>query len=443
MKQNPDFPGSGIPVFLLMSLLVLAISCKKPDDSKNNPKTLASVSTSPVTNIGEYSAVGGGNVTKTGNDNVTARGVCWSTSPEPNLMDPHTTDGTGSGVFSSNLINLIPGTPYYVRAYATNNQGTAYGAQVQFTSEGNNTLPQLSTSQPANVTVNTADLGGHISSAGTSPVTDRGICWALFANPTIQDNKISCGSDTGSFTATITSLASNTPYFTRAYATNLSGTAYGNEIQFTTGGGTGTSCPGMATFVDTRDGQVYPTVQIGSQCWMKKNLNIGSVIEIHVDQDPTTYQKWCYGNVSGNCDIYGGLYQWDEIMQGSTQIGIQGICPDGWHIPTDGEFATLTYYLGGYDQSGEKMKEAGFIHWDPPNTGANDSSGFSALPGGYRYSAADSLTYGIRQYGYFWTSSGTQGNVVWVRLFSFNTGVQERTALFHLDGGSLRCIKNQ
>jgi uncharacterized protein (TIGR02145 family) len=80
---------------------------------------------------------------------------------------------------------------------------------------------------------------------------------------------------------------------------------------------------------------------------MKKNLNIGNVIELHVDQDPTKFEKWCYGNVSGNCDVYGGLYQWEEIMQGSTQIGLQGICPPGWHVPTDGEYATLTYYLGG------------------------------------------------------------------------------------------------
>ena len=430
--------------FALACCLIFLSTCTKektPMEKVEPPKALPTVTTTAVTNISNQAAVSGGNVTSDGNATVSGRGVCWSTSPEPKITGDHTTDGAGTGIFTSNLINLLPGTPYYVRAYATNIEGTAYGAEVQFQTTGTSGPPLVTTANPVNVTQATADLGGHVTSQGATPVTERGVCWSLTILPTTSDNKQSCGSDTGVFVTTVTGLAPNTPYYVRAYAINSAGTSYGISKAFNTSPGGAQSCPGLATFTDPRDGQIYPTVQIGSQCWMKKNLNIGSVIELHLDQDPTKFEKWCYGNVSGNCDLYGGLYQWEEIMQGSTQIGVQGICPPGWHVPTDGEFATLTTYLGGYDLAGEKMKEAGFTNWDPPNTGANDSSGFSALPGGYRYTI-DSLTYGARQYGYFWTSSGTQGNVAWVRLLSFNTGTQERTALFHHDGGSLRCLKN-
>jgi uncharacterized protein (TIGR02145 family) len=439
-----NYLNTAARLFIISALLSGIFSCdkQKPDEKAAPVYFLPTLSTQPVTNIGQNGAVSGGNITKDGGAAVSNRGVCWSTTGNPTISDAHTTDGTGTGTFTSNLINLTPNTPYYVRAYATNTQGTAYGAIVQFQTISTNGPPIVTTANPLNVTQTTADLGGHVTSQGDSPVTERGVCWALTTLPTTADNKQACGSDTGVFVTTVTGLAPNTPYYVRAYAINSNGTSYGLAKPFNTSAGGAQSCPGLATFTDPRDGQVYPTVQIGSQCWMKKNLNIGSIIEIHLDQDPNKLEKWCYGNVSGNCDVYGGLYQWEEVMQGATQIGVQGICPPGWHVPTDGEYATLTYYLGGYDLAGEKMKEAGFVHWDPPNTGANDSSGFSALPGGYRYSATDSLTYGIRQWGYFWTSSGNQGNVAWVRLFSFNTNLQERTALFHHDGGSLRCIKD-
>lgn len=425
-------------VILIALLISAANGC---DEKGHDLPDLPILSTIQVTNITEYSAQSGGNISTDGGAAISSRGVCWNTTGNPTTHDEHSGDGIGIGSFTSTIANLSPNTPYFVRAYAVNSVGTSYGNQVQFETTGDGGLAQVTTSDPQNVTLTSADLGGHVIDQGGSAVTERGVCWALTTMPTILDNKQASGSDTGTFVTTVSNLASNTTWYVRAYAMNSSGTAYGSPKPFMTSTGGAQSCPGLPEFTDPRDGQVYPTVQIGTQCWMAKNLNIGTIIDTRHDQDPNQLQKWCYGDISGNCDVYGGLYQWDQVMQGSTQIGVQGICPPGWHVPTDGEYATLTYELGGYDQAGIKMKEAGFDHWLPPNTGASNESGFTALPGGYRYTI-DSVCYLVGEVGYFWTSSATQGNVAWVRILYSNQGYQERNALFRYDGASLRCVKD-
>jgi uncharacterized protein (TIGR02145 family) len=124
-------------------------------------------------------------------------------------------------------------------------------------------------------------------------------------------------------------------------------------------------------FTDSRDGQVYKWVKIGNQVWMAENLNY------------ETPNSWWYDNNSANGDIYGRLYTWAAAMNGesssnSVPSGVQGVCPDGWHLPSDAEWTVLTDYLGGESVAGGKMKEAGTVHWNSPNTGATNSSGFTA-----------------------------------------------------------------
>ncbi|MBI9038907.1 MAG: hypothetical protein JEY97_12305 [Bacteroidales bacterium] len=149
--------------------------------------------------------------------------------------------------------------------------------------------------------------------------------------------------------------------------------------------------PGSSSFTcgdpitDPRDGQVYTTVEIGTQCWMAENLNIGEMINGNSNMtNNSVIEKYCYVNDAANCEIYGGLYQWNEMMEYSTTQGVQGICPSGWHLPTDGEWTILTDFLGGESVAGGKMKETGITHWNAPNTGATNVSGFTALPGGFR-----------------------------------------------------------
>jgi len=196
--------------------------------------TIPSVSSAPVSNITTNSATSGGTVTTDGGAAVTARGVCWSTAPNPTTSQPHTSDGTGIGNFVSQVTGLTLNTQYYLRAYATNSAGTAYGNQQTFFTLSNPILPILTTSSVTDITQITATCGGMIYSDGGSPVTERGVCWSTSQNPTTGDPHTLDGTGTGSFASYLTGISPNTTYYVRAYATNSVGTAYGNQEVFNT-----------------------------------------------------------------------------------------------------------------------------------------------------------------------------------------------------------------
>jgi hypothetical protein len=219
--------------FLLFSFVLYMGACKKT--GTNIPVGLASLTTAGISAIVKDSAKSGGTITADGGAAVTARGVCWSTSVNPTTSNSKTTDGTGTGTFTSSLTGLTAATTYYVRAYATNSVGTAYGTQVSFISAAISTvLATLATSVVSAITTTTASSGGNVTSDGGAIVTARGVCWSTSSNPTISDSKTSDGTGSGSFTSLITGLTANTTYNVRAYATNSAGTAYGNSISFTT-----------------------------------------------------------------------------------------------------------------------------------------------------------------------------------------------------------------
>jgi len=192
---------------------------------------------------------------------------------------------------------------------------------------------------------------------------------------------------------------------------------------------------------DTRDGKTYNTVLIGTQCWMAQNLNVGTKIAGSSNQtNNDIIEKYCDNDDENNCNIYGGLYQWDEAMQYSTTEGVKGICPTGWHLPTDAEWTTLTTFLGGDGIAGGKMKEAGTTHWSAPNTGATNSSGFTALPGDYRSGGGNFyyLTYGA----YFWSSSQYDAAHAWDRYLSYGDEDVYRSYYTKAGGWSARCVRN-
>jgi len=193
---------------------------------------LPTLTTKGVSVSGGTSASSGGEISNTGGSAITARGVCWSTNPNPTiLLNPKTTNGTGAGSFTSDLNNLIPNTQYYVKAYATNSAGTAYGNELSF-SIG---LPTISTTGVSSITGISAVSGGNITNSGSTSVTSRGVVWSTSPNPTVLlSTKTINGAGSGSFTSNLTNLTPNTQYYVRAYATNNSGTGYGSNQTFNT-----------------------------------------------------------------------------------------------------------------------------------------------------------------------------------------------------------------
>jgi photosystem II stability/assembly factor-like uncharacterized protein len=216
-----------------------------------NAADLATVTTTVVTDITTNSATSGGNVTNEGSVAVTERGIVWSTSANPTISDTKVIDGsTGIGTFTSSITGLSESTTYYVRAYATNSTGTAYGVDKEFTTSSG--LATVTTTVVTDVTTNSATSGGNITNEGSSTVTERGIVWSTSANPTISDTKVIDGSTgTGTFTSSITGLSESTTYYVRAYATNSTGTAYGVDKEFTTSSGLATVTTTVVTDITT------------------------------------------------------------------------------------------------------------------------------------------------------------------------------------------------
>jgi hypothetical protein len=191
------------------------------------------LTTHSMSNITSTTATCGGNITVDGGSAVIARGVCWSTSSNPTVsLSTKTVDGIGTGSYSSNLTGLLPGTIYYVRAYATNAVGTIYGVEQIFTTINYATL---TTNNVSNITLTTAICGGNITTDGGSAVTARGVCWSTSNTPTVSSNsKTINGTGTGSFTSILSGLTAFTTYYVRAYASNGMGIAYGDQVNFTT-----------------------------------------------------------------------------------------------------------------------------------------------------------------------------------------------------------------
>ncbi len=190
------------------------------------------LTTAAITAITGNSATGGGNVTVGGGATVTARGVCYGISHLPTLSNSFTSNGTGTGAFVSALASLKGNTTYYVRSYATNSAGTGYGPEISFKTLVD--MPVVTTASVTGITKVAAVSGGEVTYDGGGTITARGLAWGTASNPSITGNIIDGGTGTGIFVSNLTGLTKFTTYHVRAYATNSAGTAYGNDIQFTT-----------------------------------------------------------------------------------------------------------------------------------------------------------------------------------------------------------------
>jgi uncharacterized protein (TIGR02145 family) len=403
------------------------------------------VTTTNVTGILQTTANSGGNVTNDGNADVISRGVCWGTSQNPTISSSKTSDGTGIGTFISSITGLTPGTNYYVRAYATNSEGTSYGNEVQFSSNPI-LLATLTTASITSISQTSANSGGDISADGGGTVTSRGICWSKVQNPTIADSKTTDGSGIGSFTSNITGLTENTKYYVRAYAINSAGTAYGNQQNFTTVAGIGAIIfnPNLTYgTVSDIDGNTYKTIQIGTQTWMAENLKTTKLNDNTPISNVTDFNIWVTSTLPEYCwycnnattykAVYGALYNWYAVNTGK-------LCPTGWHVPTYDEFSTLMAYLGGANIAGGKLKETGTSHWQSPNGNATNESGFTGLPGGMRDIVADFGVIGV--YANWWSTTNSDPVHIYGLGLWYNDGTFSLNGLYLSEGNYVRCIKD-
>ncbi|MBR4535393.1 MAG: T9SS type A sorting domain-containing protein [Bacteroidales bacterium] len=329
-------------------------------------------------------------------------------------------------------------------------------------SETQHQLPIVTTNTITSITANSATCGGDVTSNGASSVTARGVCWSTSQNPTVSESYTTDGSGTGSFTSNITGLTTGTTYYVRAYATNSAGTSYGEQRSFTAVVDAGYSCPGAATVTDY-DNNTYNTVQIGNQCWMKKNLRTthysdGTSIPLGSSTSNTTAYYYVDNNIS-NVSTYGYLYNWPAVMGNSSSSsanpsGVQGICPTGWHVPSDAEWIQLSDYVGSQTQYQCGANSAYIAKALASTSGwaiimsnlcavglepsSNNSTGFSALPAGCYGSNLSSFGSDAD----FWSATQIYGNFVYYRQITYSGAYLYRNANDKSYGYSVRCLRD-
>jgi len=219
------------------------------------------------------------------------------------------------------------------------------------------------------------------------------------------------------------------------------------------------------------DGNSYATIQIGDQVWMAENLKathyadgapipeVSSADEwVALTPDPDLKAYCWYDNIAASGDTAGALYNWAAAVKGEAgsdlvPSGIQGVCPDGWHLPSDGEWKELEMFLGmnqtdadktewrGSSEGGD-LKEAGFSGWSIPNTGGSNASGFTAIPGGFRSNSGS--FYSFHQYASYWTATGalSDDEMAWYRTLYYNNEQVYRQYKIRTQGFSVRCVKD-
>jgi uncharacterized protein (TIGR02145 family) len=308
-------------------------------------------------------------------------------------------------------------------------------------------LPSITTDASTAVGLDSALIGGNITNDGGSSIVLRGVCYSTTPNPNMGNPRTEEGSGIGSFTTILRNLSPSTTYYARSYAKNSQGVVvYGNEVSFSTGTPIpGTRCPGTPSVTDI-DGNMYHTVQIGNQCWTQSNLkvskyrngdNIPTGLSNTAWQSTTAGAYAIYNNDPVNDGLYGKLYNHYAVTDS------RGLCPTGWHVPTDGEWSTLEAFLGGSSVAGGALKSTATQPtpggWNSPNVGATNSSGFSAGPGGLRDYNGDFINDGSDG---LWWSSSLSGTIAWFRVLNSNVGNISRFNLNRSRGFSVRCLRD-
>ena len=325
-------------------------------------------------------------------------------------------------------------------------------------------LATVTTDAVANITGTTATCGGNVTADGGYSVIARGVCWSTSPNPVFNDSHISNGDGLGAFTCQLANLSEGTTYYVRAYAVNSVGTAYGNQVSFTTTTNTdGQPCPGAATVTDY-DGNVYNTVQIGDQCWTRENLRVTHYSDgtpIPAGGNNYSYTDPYYYDYSSSgipLSERGYLYNWPAAMHSAASSsavpsGVQGVCPLGWHMPSDAEWTQLTNYVGSVSEyqcsgsSGNIAKAlASTTGWNTStyscavgnDQSVNNASGFGTVPAGQWGGGFSTAGYGAN----FWSSTEDIGYGAYCRVLGCDNADVYRGYNGELNGVSVRCLRD-
>ncbi|MBL7940512.1 MAG: fibrobacter succinogenes major paralogous domain-containing protein [Flavobacteriales bacterium] len=280
-----------------------------------------------------------------------------------------------------------------------------------------------------------------IDDEGGSAIVTSGVCWGTAPMPTVTDNVTGDGTGLGQFTSAITGLAQNTAYYARAYATNAQGTAYGNQVLFSTSGTGGDALNSSLTYgsVSDTEGNAYPTITIGSQVWMAENLRAtryanGDPITLVEDNDAwgdLSTGAWCYfQNDPAQNYMDGKLYNFHAVSDP------RKVCPVGWHVPSADEWDELATFLGAPLAMAVKMKSVG--SW-PQSTNVTNISGFSGVPSGLR--AVTGTYFNSPGQVHMWSSSLSGGAVNVRELRDDSTYLFDGSAVEE-EGLSVRCVQD-
>lgn len=318
-------------------------------------------------------------------------------------------------------------------------------------SENEDQVPTVITVSVSNVTSTSAVVEGNLISFGDGEVYDYGFFWSNYIdNPVDTDYNLWFGpaTITGSFPYQITYLTPGMTYYIRAYAKNIYGTGYGKVLSFTTTGsivGDIVFNPDLSygTLTDI-EGNTYKTIKIGSQTWMAENLkttryNDGTSIAGVTDQNvwkklSTGAYSWYINQSEPYKNVYGALYNWYVVNTGK-------LCPKGWHVPSDAEWQSLIKTAEESVFPGRALKETGTAHWQSPDDMATNSTGFTALPSGYR--GSEKPFYIIENLGYtgmWWSSTPIDADRVSIYTMGYSfDGVSQQDG-YKRAGLACRCL---
>ncbi len=425
--------------------LAVVISCDKDDDKVNLPL----VTTAAASDIQPTSAVVGGNVTDDGGADISERGVFWGTSADPQTKLPI---GAGSGSFSATLDDLDADTEYFVKAFATNSEGTAFGEIVSFSTGAG--LAVVQTLDVESITTISAVVGANVTEQGASAVQSAGVYWGIDPDLTLTGTLFELGNNTGEVSATLSGLDDGTTYYVMGYATNASGTAFGEVLSFET-------VDGVVTDVD---GNEYGVITFGTQMWLDADLRVTKYQ--NGDEIPALYGddwatplntgalQWVFQDEENS--YMGAFYNWFTVADD------RGVCPAGFRVPSLDDFDELYAFV---EQDGHAGRVANALkscrqvdselggdcdtrehpRWNAHATHhGTDDYGFGALPLGSAHFGGLTANGLIGRRAHWWTTNEDPADEQRANMAIFDAGQGMPVATFTMwknMGYHIRCVR--